>query len=150
MNAIPWFHRPTLEELVALCRDTAAEHLGIEFTAVGDDFLSARMPVDHRTVQPMRLLHGGALVLLAESVGSAAGNYCVDPHTHYAVGLDINANHLRSLTQGWAHGTARPIHVGRRTQVWEIRIAGDDGRLVCVSRLTMSVLEREAVKGDAR
>ena len=147
MNAIPWHHRPTLEELTALSRQTAVEHLGIEFTAVGDDFLRARMPVDHRTVQPMRLLHGGASVLLAETVGSVAANLCLDPATHYAVGLDINANHVRSLANGWAHGTARPIHVGRRTQLWEIRIVGDDERLVCISRLTMSVIERESAGG---
>jgi len=150
MNAIPWHHRPTLDELRTLSHRTAMEHLGIEFTEVADDFLRARMPVDHRTVQPMRQLHGGASVLLAETVGSVAANLCLDPATHYAVGLDINANHVRSLGQGWAHGTARPIHVGRRTQLWEIRITGDDGRLVCLSRLTMSVIERDAAKGAAR
>ena len=149
MNAIPWHHRPTLEELAAQSRGAATEHLGIEFTEVGDDFLRARMPVDHRTVQPMRLLHGGASVLLAETVGSVAANLCLDPKTHFAVGLDINANHVRSLDRGWAHGTARPIHVGRRTQLWEIRIVGDDERLVCISRLTMSVIERPVVGAEA-
>lgn len=123
--------------------NTAAERLGIEFTEIGDDWMSARMPVDARTVQPFGILHGGASVLLAETIGSCAANLCVDEEKEYCVGLDINANHTRPAATGWVTGTARPYHVGRTTQVWEIRIVDEAGQLVCVSRLTMAVLKRK-------
>jgi 1,4-dihydroxy-2-naphthoyl-CoA hydrolase len=100
------------------------------------------MPVDARTIQPMGILHGGASVLLAESVGSVAATLCVDPQKFYCVGLDINANHIRSARSGWVTGTARAIHVGRTTQVWEIRITDEADKLVCLSRLTMAVIAR--------
>jgi 1,4-dihydroxy-2-naphthoyl-CoA hydrolase len=137
-NAI-WKTRFTLDELREMHRDTAEGHLGIEFTEVGDDWVSARMPVDRRTIQPFRLLHGGASCLLAEAVGSVAANMCVDQKLQFCVGLDINANHVRSARSGWVTGTARPLHVGKTTQVWEIRIVDQSERLVCVSRLTIAV-----------
>ncbi|MGQ0800375.1 MAG: hotdog fold thioesterase [Pseudomarimonas sp.] len=118
---------------------SALTALGIEFTELGEDYLRARMPVDARTKQPFGLLHGGASVVLAESLGSMAGNLCLDPERAHAVGLEINANHLRAVTSGWVTGTARPIHIGRSTQVWDIRIEADDGRLCCISRLTLAV-----------
>jgi len=137
-----WSKTFTLEDLKARHADTAEGHMGIEFTAIGDDWLAARMPVDSRTVQPFRILHGGASVLLAESVGSCAANLCVDQQRFYCVGLDINANHVRGVKSGWVTGTARPLHIGKSTHVWQIDITSDAGALVCVSRLTMSVLRR--------
>lgn len=122
---------------------TAAATLGIEFTGFGEDWLAARMPVDHRTIQPMGILHGGASVLLAETLGSVASNLCVDNSSHYCVGLDINANHVRAAKAGFVKGEARPIHLGRSTHVWEIRIVDSADRLTCISRLTMSVLPRD-------
>jgi 1,4-dihydroxy-2-naphthoyl-CoA hydrolase len=139
-----WNRRPSLDELQAMGRNTAVSHLGIEFTDVGEDYLVARMPVDSRTIQPLGLLHGGASVLLAETLGSAAAFFCIDPSASYPVGLEINANHVRAARKGWVHGTVRPTHLGRGTQLWEIRIVDDDARLVCVSRLTVSVLSRAA------
>ena len=137
-----WRHRPDLEGLNSLAKDTLVEQLDIRFTEAGDDYLVATMPVDRRTHQPFGLLHGGATAALAETLGSCAANCCLDMETEYAVGLEINANHLRSVRTGKVTGTARPLHIGRRTQVWEIRVEDDDGRLVCVSRLTMAVMPR--------
>jgi 1,4-dihydroxy-2-naphthoyl-CoA hydrolase len=120
------------------------EHLGIEFVAVGEDSITARMPVDQRTVQPAGLLHGGASVALAETLGSVAATLCVNPAETTCVGLEINANHIRSVRSGYVTGVARPLHLGNSTQVWDIRIYDDDEqeRLVCVCRLTMAVLKR--------
>lgn len=137
-----WVRQPTLEALNAMCRGTMMEHLEIRFTEVGEDFVAATMPVDARTHQPFGLLHGGASAALAETLGSAAANFCCDPTTHYAVGLEINANHLRAVRSGIVTGLGRALHLGRRTQVWEMRITDDAGRLVCVSRLTLAVVER--------
>lgn len=123
---------------------TLVSHLGIEFTDIGPQHLTARMPVDARTVQPFRLLHGGASVTLAESLGSMASALCIDGETELCVGLEINANHLRSVADGWVYGTARPLHVGRRTHVWEIRIIDEQERPVCVSRLTVMIIEKRA------
>ena len=120
------------------------EHLAIEFIAAGEDFVSARMPVDARTVQPYGLLHGGASVALAETLGSMAAACCVDPAKKLVVGLDINANHVRGVRSGYVTGTARPLHLGGSTQVWEIRIVNERDKLVCISRLTMTVLDRSA------
>lgn len=128
-----------LAALNALSRGTAIEALGIEFVDIGDDRLVATMPVDARTVQPYGLLHGGASVLLAETLGSSAGNMCV-PEGQRCVGLEINANHLRAVREGRVTGTARPLHLGRSTQVWDIRIEDARGRLACVSRLTLAVV----------
>ncbi len=132
-------HHATLAELNALSRDTAMEPLGIVFTEIGRDYLRATMPVDARTRQPYGLLHGGASVLLAETLGSSAGNLCT-PDDRVCVGIEINANHLRGVRDGTVTGTARPLHVGARTQVWEIRIEDDHGRLACISRLTLAVV----------
>ena len=139
-----WRHRPTVEGLNELSANTLLEQIGIVFTEVGDDYLVATMPVDGRTHQPFGLLHGGASSVLAESLGSSGANCCLDMKAEYAVGLEINANHLRSVRHGKVTGTARPVHLGRRTQVWETKIEDDDGRLVCVSRLTLAVLPRDA------
>ncbi|MFC4727458.1 hotdog fold thioesterase [Coralloluteibacterium thermophilus] len=137
------FRRPlSLEELNALSRDTAIAALGIELTEVGPDFLRGRMPVDARTRQPYGLLHGGASVLLAETLGSTAGGLAA-AEGHGVVGLEINANHVRAVREGWVVGTARPQHVGRTTQLWEIRIEDEaSGKLVCVSRITLAVIPR--------
>ncbi len=117
-------------------------HIGIELEALGPDFLSASMPVDERTRQPYGLLHGGASVVLAESLGSMASFLTLDPAREYCVGLDINANHVRGIREGRVLGTARPIHIGKTTQVWEIRICDADDRLICISRLTLAILQR--------
>ena len=118
------------------------DHLGIEFLEVGDDYIKGRMPVDHRTRQPFGLLHGGASVTLAETLGSIGALFCVDPAKYMCVGLEINANHLRGVRDGWVLGIARPLHIGRTTQVWEIKITSEEGKLVCVSRITMAIIER--------
>ncbi|HNC73147.1 MAG TPA: hotdog fold thioesterase [Chitinophagales bacterium] len=119
------------------------EHLGIELIEIGDDFIKAKMPVDHRTRQPMGLLHGGASVVLAESLGSLAANLCLDITKEYAVGLDINSNHLRSVRDGFVIGITKPIHIGSKTQVWEIKIYDENEQLVNISRLTMAVLQHK-------
>lgn len=134
------FPEITPEALAAIAHNTMVGHLGIEFTEVGDDFLRARMPVDTRTIQPAGLLHGGASVALAETLGSVASYLCTDPATTTCVGLEINANHIRAVRSGYVIGAARPIHLGNSTHVWEIRITDEQERLVCISRLTMAVL----------
>lgn len=116
-------------------------HLGIEFTEVGEDFVAGKMPVDHRTHQPMGILHGGAHVVLAETLGSVAANLTLEPGKAYAVGLDINSNHLKSIREGYVFGVARPIHIGGTTQVWEIKISNEQGTLLNISRLTMFVVK---------
>ena len=136
-----WTTRLSLEEANQLGNNTLIRHLGIEITEIGDDFLKATMPVDHRSHQPMGILHGGASVALAETVGSVAAQMCITPD-HYCVGLDINANHLRAVRTGLVTAVARPIHVGRSTQVWDIRINDEQDKPVCISRLTMAVLKR--------
>ena len=123
---------------------TMIDHLGIEFLEVGGDYIKARMPVDHRTIQPFGLLHGGASVALAETLGSVAANLCVDREKKMCVGLEINANHTRPVTNGFVYGIARPIHIGVSTQVWEIRIQNEQEKLVCISRLTLAVLDKRA------
>jgi 1,4-dihydroxy-2-naphthoyl-CoA hydrolase len=139
-----WFHRPTLAELNST-KHTLVGHLGIEMTEIGDDYIKARMPVDQRTVQPMGLLHGGASLALAETLGSVGAFLCVDPAKFNVVGLEINANHVRAVRDGWVSGTARPLHRGRTTQLWEIRITDGADKLVCISRLTLAVLEKSGV-----
>lgn len=129
----------TLDALNELSRDTAIAALGVVFTDIGPDYLRATMPVDTRTLQPYGLLHGGASVLLAETLGSSAGNLCVDADA-MCVGIEINANHLAPARDGFVVGTTRPLHVGRSTQVWETRIEDAGGRLVCISRLTLAVV----------
>ncbi len=134
-----WTRPISCEILQGLHDGTAVQHLGIEFTEVGDDFIAARVPVDTRTKQPYGLLHGGVSVVLAETLGSCGAAYSC-PEGHRAVGLDINANHLRSATSGWVTGTARPVHIGRTTHVWHIDMHNEAGELTCVSRLTMAIL----------
>jgi uncharacterized protein (TIGR00369 family) len=129
-----------LAALNAFARDSLVSHLGIVMTDAGEDWLRATMPVDRRTVQPYGILHGGASVVLAETLGSMAGNLCVDTTKEMVVGLEINANHLRAMRDGVVTGTARALHIGRSTQVWEIRIENDDGKPVCISRLTLAVV----------
>lgn len=126
--------------LIARDDGTMIEHVGIEIVEVGEDFLKARMPVDHRTVQPQGRLHGGASCVLAETVGSIAANLVIDNSEFLAVGLEINANHIRPAKDGYVYGTARPDALGRTTQVWTIRITDEQDRLVCISRLTMAVI----------
>ena len=134
---------PVLAQLDALQRGTLPEHLGVTFDAVGDDWLRARMPVDHRTHQPYGRLHGGASVALAETVGSIAASCCVNPDKFAAVGMEINANHLRPVRDGWVCATARPEALGRTTQVWSIRITDEADKLVCISRLTVAVIPKD-------
>lgn len=131
-----------MESLNRMSRNTMMEYIGIEYTEVGPDSITARMPVDHRTHQPFGLLHGGASVVLAETLGSVAAYLCLDGEKQYAVGLDINANHIRAVRSGWVYGTAKPLHIGGKTHVWEIRITTEEGALVCISRITMAVLDR--------
>jgi 1,4-dihydroxy-2-naphthoyl-CoA hydrolase len=137
-----WTRPVDLEALNTFACGTLAEHIGIRFTEIGDDFLRGTMPVDARTVQPFGLLHGGASVALAETLGSIAGQ-CAVRDEGRVVGLEINANHVRGARGGVVTGTARPVHVGSTTQVWEIRIENEAGALVCLSRLTLAVLKRE-------
>jgi len=132
----------TLESLNKWSRNTLAEHLGIEFVEIGDDYLVAQMPVNAKTHQPLGLLHGGASVALAETLGSVAATLCVDENK-FCVGLEINANHLKGVRNGFVKGTTKPIHIGKQTQVWEIRISNDLNELICISRITMAVLEKK-------
>ncbi|PKO41631.1 MAG: esterase [Betaproteobacteria bacterium HGW-Betaproteobacteria-3] len=134
-----WKQPISVETLTAIHVDTAVQHLGLEFVEVGDDFIRGRVPVDLRTRQPYGLLHGGVSVVLAETLGSCGAAFACPPG-HRAVGLDINANHLKGATQGWVTGIARPVHIGRTTQVWQIDLTNDAGELTCVSRITMAVL----------
>ncbi|MEQ1754469.1 MAG: hotdog fold thioesterase [Micropepsaceae bacterium] len=133
-----------LSRLQAVENDTLSAHLGIEIIAVGEDTLTARMPVDQRTIQPHGRLHGGASVVLAETVGSIAANLALDPKESIGVGLEINANHIRPVKSGWVIATARPEALGRTTQVWSIRIVDEQDRLVCVSRFTVAVIAAAA------
>jgi 1,4-dihydroxy-2-naphthoyl-CoA hydrolase len=134
----------TLEQIAQLDKNTISELLGIEYMEVGDDYIIARMPVDHRTHQPFGILHGGASVVLAETIGSIASFLLLpNPTKQQAVGLDINANHIRGVKSGWVYGKVTPIHVGRTTHVWEIRITNEAGKLVCISRLTMAIISKE-------
>jgi 1,4-dihydroxy-2-naphthoyl-CoA hydrolase len=135
-----WFGTPTIDDANAKRPGTMIEHLGIEFTDLTDESLVARMPVDHRTHQPAHMLHGGASVVLAETLASWAATFTVDREKFHCVGMEINANHLRPVASGWVRGEAKPIALGRTTHVWEIRITNDDGKLVCISRCTMAVL----------
>jgi 1,4-dihydroxy-2-naphthoyl-CoA hydrolase len=148
VDAITTLHRPNMpiwkqpiscEILQRISQGTANEHLGMEFTEVGDDFITARVPVDHRTIQPYGFIHGGVSVALAETLGSCGAAFSI-PEGYRTVGLDINANHLKSASSGWVTGTARPVHIGRTTQVWAIELKNDAGELTCVSRITMAVL----------
>jgi 1,4-dihydroxy-2-naphthoyl-CoA hydrolase len=139
-----WFDKElSVEKLRPFMPNTMAAHLGIEWVEVGEDFLKASMPVDHRTIQPYGLLHGGASCVLAETIGSVAAAMTIDHSRYYCVGLEINANHIRSAREGFVTGITTPLHLGSRTQVWDIKIYDEKERMICVSRLTVAVLKRE-------
>ncbi len=138
-----WKTHPTLDQLRELSKNTMVDHLGMEFVEIGDDYLKAKMPVDHRTKQPAGLLHGGASVALAETLGSVAAVLCINREKKTVVGMEINANHIRPVNAGWVTGVTRPIHIGGTTQIWEIKIYDQEDKLVCVSRLTVAVINRE-------
>ncbi len=138
-----WHRQPDPAAADLLHQQTLVGHLGIRILEVGDDYLVASMPVDVRTVNPMGLLHGGATMALAETLGSYASNQCVDPGHYFCVGLEINANHIRSVTEGQVFGRAEPLHLGRRTHVWRITVTDDAGKLVAESRLTVSVIRKQ-------
>ena len=137
-----WFQPMTLEDLNQRSKNTLAEFLKISFTAMGEDSLTATMPVDMRTKQPLGILHGGANVVLAETIASTAANAVIDIGLYYCVGLEINANHIRSVRDGLVTGITRPIHIGRTTRVWQIDIYNEAGKQTCVSRMTASVITR--------
>ncbi len=134
----------TVNDLNAMKKNTLMEHLDIEFTEIGTDFIKAKMPVDHRHHQPYGLLHGGASVVLAETLGSVAAHCSVDSSKKLTVGLEVNANHLKSVRSGYVFGKATPLHVGKSTHVWEITIEDEQGKKVCVSRITMSVIDKRS------
>ncbi|STQ76031.1 hotdog fold thioesterase [Grimontia hollisae] len=137
-----WKKTISLERLNATSKNTLVEHVGIEYTAFDDNSLTGTMPVEARTHQPLGMLHGGASVVLAETLGSVAANMAVEENK-YCVGLDINANHIRAMRSGFVIGTAKAVHLGATTQVWQIEITDERGRLVCTSRLTMAVLQHK-------
>ncbi|OGO92676.1 MAG: esterase [Coxiella sp. RIFCSPHIGHO2_12_FULL_42_15] len=138
-----WVENIDIEKAQQRSKGTMLDWLGIEFTEVGDNHLSAKMPVDHRTHQPLGIMHGGASCVLAESVGSTAANYCVNQLKQYCVGLDINTNHIRAIRSGYVFATAKPFHLGSTTQVWHIEIRNAENQLISVNRLTMAVLNRK-------
>lgn len=134
-----WQIQPDVEQLNRSSQGSLAGHLGIEFLEIGSDFMTGRMPVDERTRQPWGQLHGGSSAAFAETLGSVAGNFVIDPERRFVVGLEINVNHMRPVGEGWVYGTARPFHLGRTTQVWEIHVKDEAERLIAVSRLTLAV-----------
>ena len=144
-----WKQAPSLEQINAMFRGTLGESLGIRIIELGEDFVRGTLPVDARTHQPYGLLHGGASVALAETLGSLAAMLTLDASVEAAVGLDINANHVRGVKSGIVTGTARALHLGRSTQVWEIRIEDERQKLVCISRLTVAVVPRQVVASAA-
>lgn len=139
-----WYQPATLEEINQRSKDTLLEHLGIQFTELGDDFLCATMPVDHRTHQPMGFLHGGANLALAETIGSVASYLTLDHKKDYCVTIELNANHIRAVRSGIVTGTGKPIHLGRSTQIWEIKICDQVGKLISICRLTQQILDAGA------
>ena len=138
-----WKTPITLDKLKERSKNSLTEHLGIEFLEIGDDYLKARMPVDDRTRRTGGILHGGASVALAETLGSVAAAFCVDQNKKRIVGIEINANHIRQVSNGWVTGITRPFHVGKTTQIWEIKIYDGQEKLVCISRLTVAVIDKE-------
>lgn len=139
-----WFDKSlTIEKLMPLDTNTMSEHIGINWTAIGENYLKARMPVDHRTQQPYGLLHGGASCVLAETLGSVASALVIDQEKFICVGIEINANHVRSARDGYVTGVCTPIHIGASTHVWDIKIYDEKEKLVCVSRLTVAILKKQ-------
>ena len=135
-----WLTEPDLNMINQFGQNTLVSYLDIRFIEAGEDFLKAAMPVDHRTHQPMGILHGGASVVLSETLASTGANLCVDTGFHYCVGLEINANHIRSVRKGEIFGICKPVHLGKSTQIWEVRMSDEKDRLTCISRVTMAVL----------
>lgn len=138
-----WKFQVTPEVLNGFSTNSMVDHLDIHFVDVGEDYIKATMPVDHRTIQPAGILHGGASVTLAETLGSIAANLCVDPREKVCVGMEINANHVKSVSEGKVTGTVKPVHIGTTTQIWQILIHDETDRLVCISRITLAVLDKE-------
>ena len=132
----------SIEDINKFNQGCMVSHIGIEYTEVGNDYLCGKMPVDERTKQPLGLLHGGANVTLAETLGSMAAHLCLDTKKEYAVGLDINANHIKAAKSGYVYGKAQAIHIGKKTHVWEIKITNDEDQLVCISRITMAIIQK--------
>ena len=137
-----WLTPIDLETVIKRGENSLSHHFGIEYIEVGDDYLVAKMKITPQLHQPMGIMHGGASCVLAETVGSAAANFCVDTNHFYCVGLEINTNHIRSIREGYVIGTAKPYHLGRSTQVWSIEIKNEEGKLISINRLTMAVLKR--------
>jgi 1,4-dihydroxy-2-naphthoyl-CoA hydrolase len=140
-----WHQTVGIDDLAAFRRNTLVDHLGIKITEIGPDFLKGTLPVDRRTHQTMGILHGGASVALAESLASLGANLCLDNSQRVCVGQEINANHVRPVMSGVVTGTARPVHIGSRSQVWQVEIRDEAERLVCISRMTLAIVEREAM-----
>ena len=139
-----WFDKNiSIEKLQGTGNNTMTEYLDINFIEIGNDFIKATMPVDHRTKQPYGLLHGGASCVLAETLGSVASHLIVDTSTHQSVGIEINANHIRSVKEGYVIGECKPLHIGSSTHVWDIRITNEEGKLICISRLTVSIIKKK-------
>jgi 1,4-dihydroxy-2-naphthoyl-CoA hydrolase len=138
-----WKSPITLQGITEIRESTMSSHLGIEFIEIGDDYIVGKMPVDNRTLQPFGIMHGGASCVLAETLGSLAGCYCVDKDKEICVGLTINTNHIRMVREGYVYGKAKPQHLGGKTQVWEISITDEMGKLISISRLTLIVIKRE-------
>ncbi len=141
-----WFKVPTKEEAGKMQKGTLMETLDIRIIELGEDYIVGSMPVDHRTIQPYGILHGGASVALAETLGSVAAHLVVDSSKFFTVGMEVNANHIRPAKKGRVIGTAKPIHIGRSSQIWGIEIKNEEGKIVCVSRITMAVLARERIE----
>ncbi len=141
-----WFKQPTKDEAGKMQKGTLMETLDIQITDLGEDYISGSMPVDHRTVQPYGILHGGASVALAETLGSVAAHLVVDSSKYFTVGMEVNANHLRPATKGRVTGTAKPIHIGKSSHVWGIEIKNEEGKMVCISRLTMAIVSRHTIE----
>ncbi|KTD73701.1 hotdog fold thioesterase [Legionella tucsonensis] len=137
-----WFKEITLEDLNQFGKNTMSEFLDIKFIEIGDDFLKATMPVNARTKQPIGILHGGANVALSETVASTAANAVIDLNHFFCVGLEINANHIHSVKDGVVTAIASPLHLGRSTQVWQVKISNEKGKLTCISRMTASIINR--------
>lgn len=139
-----WFNKQlSLQDVSSLSPDTMAVYLGMEWVEIGPDFMKMKMPVDNRTKQPYGLLHGGASCALAETIGSVASHCIIDPTKNFCVGLEINANHIRSAKSGFVTATASPLHIGATTHVWDIKIHDDQDKLICVSRLTVAIIKRK-------
>jgi 1,4-dihydroxy-2-naphthoyl-CoA hydrolase len=138
-----WYNKNnTIADLQSLGKNSMGEYLGMEFVEIGENYLTGRMPVDHRTKQPYGFLHGGASVALAETLGSVASALMINPESFYCVGMEVNANHLRSVSNGWVIGTATPLHLGATSHVWDIKIKDENDKLICVSRLTVAILKK--------